>query len=261
MHLHDSIFFNASFDDWRAINGPKIDAAWNLHHLLPGLDSFVTLGSVANTFGNVGQSIYSGTSSFLDAFARWRTRQGLPTVSIGLPVVDDVGYVTEREGMREKLSERMGSLSIKQVHTMIGGAIIGASSGLNPDSRALAFVPPSNSDNIRGLKDGALYLSIFRQKKRRGKGTIVRNGQDGGMSGEESLLDALTSKISSITMINREDVTPTRSLAEYGLDSLVSVELRNWIKRQYSVDLALTQIIGAANLQALADQISDRQKA
>lgn len=165
MHLHDSIFFNASFDNWRVINGPKIDAAWHLHHLLPDLDFFVALGPVANTFGNVGQSIYAGTSSFLDAFARWRTRQGLPTVSIGLPVVDDVSYVTEREDMHEKLSERMGSLSIKQVHTMIKGASIGASSGLNYDSRAIAFVTASIFDNIQGLKEGARYLSIFRQKK------------------------------------------------------------------------------------------------
>lgn len=59
-------------------------------------------------------------------------------------------------------------------------------------------------------------------------------------------------------MIGREDVATTRSIAESGLDSLVSIELRNWIQRQLSVDLAMTQTIGAANLlQAQANQTSD----
>lgn len=61
-------------------------------------------------------------------------------------------------------------------------------------------------------------------------------------------------------MIDREDVTPGRSLLEYGLDSLVAVELRNWIKRECGVELALMHIVGAVNLQALADQIISQQK-
>ncbi|EQB53642.1 beta-ketoacyl synthase domain-containing protein [Colletotrichum gloeosporioides Cg-14] len=243
MYLRDSIFFNASFDDWKAINGPKIDAAWNLHHLLPDLDFFVALASGANVVGNVGQSIYCQTSSFLDAFAQWRSRAGKPTISISLPVVDDVGYVIQ-QGMREQLLEKLGFyISIAQVHTVIKGAIIGPSSGLNIDSRAIAFVlydsPQSKS---HGLEERSRYLEV-------------------AAGGELSLLDALAGKISSITMMSREDVTPTRSLIEYGLDSLVSVELRNWIKREYGADLALTQIVGAPDLQALADVIVARQKA
>lgn len=46
---------------------------------------------------------------------------------------------------------------------------------------------------------------------------------------------------------------------ECGLDSLVSFELRNWIRREMGVELTLTQIVGAANLQALAQQIRSQQ--
>ncbi|KAK1842828.1 polyketide synthase [Colletotrichum chrysophilum] len=264
MYLRDSIFFNASFDDWKTINGPKIVAAWNLHHLLPDLDFFVALASGANVVGNVGQSIYCQTSSFLDAFAQWRSRAGKPTISISLPVVDDVGYVIQ-QGMREQLLEKLGFyISIAQVHTVIKGAIIGPSSGLNIDSRAIAFVLyDSPQGKSHGLEERSRYLSALRQKKWRKNKHALDNHGDGEVAagGRLSLLDALAGKVSSITMMSREDVTPTRSLIEYGLDSLVSVELRNWIKREYGADLALTQIVGAPDLQALADVIVTRQKA
>ncbi|KAK2770047.1 polyketide synthase [Colletotrichum kahawae] len=264
MYLRDSIFFNASFDDWKAINGPKIDAAWNLHHLLPDLDFLVALASGANVVGNVGQSIYCQTSSFLDAFAQWRSRHGKPTISISLPVVDDVGYVIQ-QGMREQLLEKLGFyISIAQVHTVITGAIIGPSSGLNIDSRAIAFVLyDSPEGKSHGLEERSRYLSALRQKKWRKNKHALDGHVDGEVAagGDLSLLDSLAEKVSSITMMSREDVTPTRSLIEYGLDSLVSVELRNWIKREYGADLALTQIVGAPDLEALAEVIVARQKA
>ncbi|PNY26666.1 Polyketide synthase [Tolypocladium capitatum] len=260
LYLHDSMFMNATFQDWHKINGPKIDAAWHLHELLPTLDFFIALASGTSVVGNIGQSIYGGTSAFLDAFAKYRTRQGLPTVSISLPIVDDVGYVIERAGMREQLESKIGiSLSIAQVHAIIKGAIIGASSGLNHDSKTFAFVR-EDSLAFQGWEERSHYLSAIRQKKATETDGTGQHGGGGAPAGEEGVLEALSSKVSSITMIDRDDVTPTRRLLEYGLDSLVAVELRNWIKREYGVELALMHIVGAANLQTLADQIISRQK-
>jgi acyl carrier protein len=56
-------------------------------------------------------------------------------------------------------------------------------------------------------------------------------------------------------MIDRADVTTSRKMSEYGLDSLVAVELRHWIRREFGVDLALTHIVGAEYLQARSDRI------
>ena len=56
------MFGNATFEDWNNVNGPKTSAAWHLHELLPDLDFFVALSSAAAVLGNVGQSIYGGTS-------------------------------------------------------------------------------------------------------------------------------------------------------------------------------------------------------
>jgi hypothetical protein len=57
------MFVNATAQDWHAVIAPKLQGAWNLHELLPkDLDFFVSLASASGRIGNVGQSIYAGTS-------------------------------------------------------------------------------------------------------------------------------------------------------------------------------------------------------
>lgn len=58
-----------------------------------------------------------------------------------------------------------------------------------------------------------------------------------------------------MTMIEREDVRADIPLTSYSLDSLISVELRNWTRRETSVELALSAILQAENLQALSENI------
>ncbi|KAL3458715.1 hypothetical protein BJX64DRAFT_301730 [Aspergillus heterothallicus] len=256
LYLRDSTLMNAKFEDWQKINGPKIDGAWHIHEFLPDLDFFVALGSAIGVFGNIGQSIYSGTSSFLDAFAKYRTRQLAHTVSISLPIVDDVGYVVERDGLRAEMMKNTGGfkLSISQVLAVIKGAIIGAASGFIKDSTALIFVR-EDGEGSEDWVDRSHYLTAARRKNAPNNAGQAQRGDGSIAYGEEDVLESFCRKLSAITMIAREDVTPRRKLSEYGLDSLVAVELRQWVKCEFGVDLALSHIVGAEHLQAVADRI------
>ncbi|KAI8947098.1 hypothetical protein F4801DRAFT_562250 [Xylaria longipes] len=52
-----------------------------------------------------------------------------------------------------------------------------------------------------------------------------------------ALLEFLCDRVSAVTMMDRGEISPERSLLDYGLDSLVSLELRNWIRRTCHVDM------------------------
>ncbi|GES63924.1 hypothetical protein ATETN484_0010000300 [Aspergillus terreus] len=206
LELRDRILANSTFEDWQRTMGPKVKAAWHLHELLPDLDFFVSLGSMLGVGGRAGQSLYGGTSTFLDAFSEYRIRLGLPAVTVSLPLVEGVGIAFGR-GIVHHLQGTVGaSINEDQLFILIHGALIGPSSGLNAHGRSLSCTLASKSE-------------------------------------AEDLPD---------------EITPDRSLLDYGLDSLFSLELRNWIRRQLNVDMALKDITAAPNLGTLVQRITPR---
>jgi acyl carrier protein len=62
-------------------------------------------------------------------------------------------------------------------------------------------------------------------------------------------------------MIERDEIEADAPLSNYRLDSLVSVELRNWIRRETTVDLATPKIVGASNLRSLATYVLSQREA
>lgn len=190
----------------------------------------------------------------------------MPAVSISLPVVEGAGYAHDRN-LGETLKATIGvTLSEAQMHTVVKAAIVGPASGLVHDGRIVAAVKAKRDDDGRDLPyDNAQLLFALRQPKK-DLGGDVAGGQRGQKTGgkahgdwkdgsPEGLMAALTEKIAVITMMDIEEITPERDLDDYGLDSLISVELRNWIKRESGVDLSLSAIIESENLQALVDDI------
>ncbi|KAK7953257.1 Compactin diketide synthase mokB [Apiospora saccharicola] len=267
LYLRDAFLMNSTFDHWQETTGPKIRGAWLLHETFDELDFFVSLSSVDGIVGHHGQSIYSATCTFLDAFAQHRLRLGMPAVTISLPAVEGAGYAHDRN-LNELLNETIGlKLREDQVHTLLKAAILGPSSGLVYDGRIVTAVS-SRAEGAELPYDGYRFLSALRPLKRDVGEVVGGNGQGSGSKAQgdwkdgspEGLMSALTNKVATITMMDVEEVTPERELDDYGLDSLISVELRNWIKRESGVDLPLNAIVEAENLQALADDILSRMK-
>lgn len=77
----------------------------------------------------------------------------------------------------------------------------------------------------------------------------------------EGLVEALITKVAAMAIMEREEVQADAPVASYNLDSLVSVELRNWIRRETSVELLLSAITQAASLRALATEILEQRVA
>ena len=66
------------------------------------------------------------------------------------------------------------------------------------------------------------------------------------------VLDALAVKISNVLMRSLEDVSFSLPMASYGLDSLVAVEIRNWIARELDVKVSMFDLISGNSLEVLA---------
>ncbi len=61
-------------------------------------------------------------------------------------------------------------------------------------------------------------------------------------------------------MQNAEAVDIHKPLHTYGVDSLLAVELRNWIGREFQADVAVFETLGSSTLSTLGMLITQRSK-
>ncbi|KAI1147950.1 putative polyketide synthase [Nemania diffusa] len=273
LQLSDKIFENAVYEDWDTITGPRVRGAWNLHELLPAnLDFFILLGSFLGDTGNAGQSIYAGTASFYDAFTQYRNARGQYTVTVALPVVLDVGYVADNN-LTELLKGSLGAtLTMSDIRTIVKGIVMGESSPFHHNNKAAVFRMYLNGQPVQ---DGPwrYFHPVHTKEKLKAERQKKATAGGGGMGSNmystlwtaaenplDGLTEALITKISAMIMMDRDEVGAEVPLASYGLDSLVSVELRNWIRRETEVELPLSAITQAENLRSLAADIIARRE-
>ncbi|KAK9782147.1 putative Polyketide synthase [Seiridium cardinale] len=265
--LSDKLFENATYEDWEIITKPRVQGAWNLNELMPrDLDFFILLSSFLGDTGNEGQGIYAGTAVFYDAFTRYRNAQGQNTVSIALPVVLDVGYVADND-LSDNLKQSLGAtLTMADIRTLVKGAVQGQSSPFHSNRKASAFKMYLDGQAVRN--GPWKYFHPVHTKERLKADRKQNDPASTGGSADMSLIswtaaaeplagltEALVTKVSAMTMIEREDVGANVPLASFSLDSLVSVELRNWIRRETTIELPLSAITQAESLQSLASSI------
>jgi hypothetical protein len=71
----------------------------------------------------------------------------------------------------------------------------------------------------------------------------------------EFITRALSAKLSGMFMISESDIDVRLPLAEYGIDSLVTVELRGWIcqsaRADISVDISVFDLTKSRSMSAL----------
>ena len=66
------------------------------------LDFIILFSSVSAIAGNIGQSNYVSANTFLDSYAHYLSNKGIPTSSINLGVVNDVGAVANDTKLKKK---------------------------------------------------------------------------------------------------------------------------------------------------------------
>ncbi|KAL8303319.1 hypothetical protein RB600_006977 [Gaeumannomyces tritici] len=73
--------------------------------------------------------------------------------------------------------------------------------------------------------------------------------------------EALAAKLARMLSVPSADVDMSRPLHVYGVDSLVAVELRNWLAREARADVAVLELMGGSNISRLGAAIAAKAQA
>jgi acyl-CoA synthetase (AMP-forming)/AMP-acid ligase II/acyl carrier protein len=235
---------------------PKVAGAWNLHELSARwpLDFFVLFSSAAALIGLPGQGSYSAANAFLDALARHRQTIGLPGLSIGWGAFSDVGMAAAGGFLERLAAQGIGSLTPAQgidvLDRLIGSGV--AHIGVAPfDMRQWTDVHPeaARSARLARLATPSRQSASEARERRR---AFLAAAADARVAMMESLIRGHLARALRLPAERIDSDTPFRSL---GLDSLMSLEVRNRLEAELGVALPATLIWRDPTLSALAQRL------
>lgn len=86
----------------------------------------------------------------------------------------------------------------------------------------------------------------------------VKAGKDERSATAALVEDAIAETMAEMLFIDREAVDPARSVADYGVDSLIAAELRTWFVEALRTDISMLKLLDqSTSIRALAGKIVD----
>ncbi|ORY63395.1 uncharacterized protein BCR38DRAFT_410325 [Pseudomassariella vexata] len=273
MVLRDVLFEKMTFDDYETVIRSKVAGAWNMHNALLAtpLDFFILISSAAGIVGNRGQAAYAAANTFLDAFAQYRLRCGLPAASIDLTAVEDVGYLAENATRQQEVLQTLGGDTINEAEVLV--LVMAAIHG--------SMLQSCNNHCLTGLKLNGDKLPHFASdaKFTQLRNTVLAMSSAAASTNQkisigvslsraktpeesqEIITVGLAEKLAAILMVLPEDMDAARSITAYGLDSLNAIELRNWITKELGTSLQVLELLTSGSLTNLAAIILKKRQA
>jgi KR domain/Phosphopantetheine attachment site len=276
MVLRDAIFANMSLEDYSIVVRTKISASRNLADLLPlSLDFFILLSSLSGIVGLRGQANYNVGNSYQDALARHLRLQGSNAVSIDLGMMLQVGYAAEHEATVGKNLKSQGYNGIKETEFLDLLDVI-----CNPDPTVRAAInEPATTQIAIGFElpdslqakgaDIPAWMDepLFKHLKQLGLSDSSASGASGGdqvvryskllaeatsvVEAGDIVTTAIMEKLAKALGLSEQDIDPSRPLHSYGVDSLVSVELRTWFLKEIAAEVTVFEIMGKGSVKDL----------
>ncbi|MFI0736468.1 SDR family NAD(P)-dependent oxidoreductase, partial [Streptomyces sp. NPDC021225] len=223
--LRDGLLRSTTAEDIADVMRPKADGVRELAAVAgPDLDFAVLFGSVSGTFGNLGQGGYAAANAYLDAFAHAR---GTPWLSVDWGLWGEVGMGTAvADQLRRRGVRPLGT-------TEALDALIAV---LGEDMRQVVIAHPDASDTLADDTPP-------------GTGTEVHAAAD---RVQDELENFLTQRLG---LASFDRATP---LADYGMSSIMSVELSEELSRRWDIRLPATLFLEYGGFAELAQALTDR---
>ncbi|MBO0913297.1 type I polyketide synthase [Streptomyces laculatispora] len=254
MVLEDAAITNINDAQLKRVWSPKVTGAWNLHNAAAThtLDWFVVFSSMASLLGNPGQGVYAAANSWLDAFAAWRTSEGMPTLAVNWGPWGETGVATDFSSRGyETIPTEKGLLAL---HSLLAhgrvqtGVIPGEPSSWIPlagrQSSFFSLLTPGNehtADVPEGSRDIQTRLT----------------GLAPGIARRTALETYLADHIRAVLRLGGTTLDPQTPLKALGFDSLLSMELRVRLESDLGVKLASNFVWQHPTLSALAAGLAE----
>ncbi|MBW4615278.1 MAG: type I polyketide synthase [Desmonostoc vinosum HA7617-LM4] len=253
--LEDGILLQQDWKSFEQVMAAKVKGTWILHTLseqLP-LDFFVTFSSAAALLGSPGQGNYAAANAFMDALAYYRRGLGLrlPGLSINWGLWKDAGMATSL-GNRDQArltAQGMESIPLEQGLQILGNL-------LGQDTSQVGVLPVNWSQFPQGVASPFLESFIADQEPSSQRTKFLQQLDAAPVKERQTLLIAhIRTEVAQLLGIDFSQIEQQQGFLDLGMDSLMTVELKNRLESTLSCSLPTTLVFDYPTIEALVDYL------
>jgi acyl carrier protein len=264
------------YESWSVAVDCKSIGSWNLHTVLPaGMDFFLILSSISGLSGIRGQANYDAGNTYEDAFARYRVSQGEKCISLDLGAMLNDGILAEDRNLLTRVLTygTLEGISRQMFYGMLDYYCNPRLRLLSPSESQVAIgIGTENNDNLEAVSVSCqalmrhVVMVSSTQSGETGRGKTDQTTGHRALFVNASLLEdpaavaaeAIIEKLakSLIELQDDTDIDRNKQLQMYGVDSLLAVELRNWLVKEFKADITVFEIQGASTLGTLSMSVA-----
>ncbi|CZR61454.1 related to polyketide synthase [Phialocephala subalpina] len=271
MVLRDHPFEHMDLKDYLTAVKPKVHGTRNLDDAFgsDSLEFFIMLSSITSILGKTGQANYSVGNAYQDAFAQSKASSKCRYISLNLGAVDGSDAITSLSSAQQEFM-RQGSvlMSFDEVFKVVEYSMGAQARQDNLVQLILGF----DRKSMEAVHDSyALANPIFSQipylEEKEAVAEQASMDVDKLLQNAQTIdevhnivVRAIVERFALFTARPVEDISPSTSLEQFGLDSLVAIELKNWLVRTFQVAVQTSEVVDATSILALGKLVASRSK-
>ena len=247
--LDDTPIADITADKLERVWHPKVTGMMNLHEATGNhtLDWFVVFSSMTAMLGNAGQANYAAAGAWVDAFARWRNDQELPTLSVDWGAWGEAGRATHlaARGL-DTIATADGFTTLETLlrHRRVNTGVF----DYQPDALFRAFPHATENPLLAELSSGTSAPGAAAPAFR-------PHAEEPGPARTQMVQDAVVHTLATLLGTQSSAVPAHAKFTDLGLDSLLAVALTRRVKADLDVTLTPAEVWAHPSPAELATHI------
>jgi acyl transferase domain-containing protein/NADPH:quinone reductase-like Zn-dependent oxidoreductase/acyl carrier protein len=252
MVVDDGLVGNLTHDRIESVMAPKLDGALNLDRLTreDPVALFLLYSSATTVMGAPGQGSYVAANMALEAIAQRRKAEGLPALAIAWGPIGDVGFLARQDAARDALMRRLATAPMTAREALdslplllASGEPVVAFAPVRWDA-AHQFLPILKNATFEDVVTGGTEI-----------GAVDIRDRIHSLPPDEAkafIVGLLIEEAARVMSFAPDRIDPQRPLSEFGMDSLMAVELRLALETRLGIDVPLVSLSDNTSLSTIA---------
>ncbi|MGD1808021.1 SDR family NAD(P)-dependent oxidoreductase [Dapis sp. BLCC M126] len=264
--LDDGTIKQMNWERFAKVMSPKVAGTWHLHTLTQNLslDFFVCFSSLASLIGSPGQGNYAAANAFMDAFASYRRSRGLSGLAINWGAWASGGMAARLAVEHQNRIQSSGINEIAPKQGMYALDLLLGNQSAQGQVGVMAVQWQVLAEQWSSIEKSSLVRELLQKEelkaqetpKQKVKAEILAKLETALLEERQEILtEHIRGQVAQILGLSSSQLPKNLGFMEMGMDSLMTVELKNRLQNQLRTTLSETIAIEYPTIAKLSSYI------